>query len=114
MHNRIHPIFANQFLPSLVGLPPSKPTDAGPEDVFTALEIVLGNRQGEIVRMGVVKPSGVTDLDLGALESVSLAAPFGPPPPETLSPDGNPPVRLFALLRASLQAQEPAGRGSRG
>jgi hypothetical protein len=70
--------------------------------------------------MGVVKTSGATDFDLGVLESVSRAAPFGPPPPETVSPDGNvylhwqlrrdPQVRLLHLLRAPGQAQERSGR----
>jgi hypothetical protein len=39
--------------------------------------------------MGVTKTSGVTAFDIGALEAVSAAAPFGPAPPSIVSPDGN-------------------------
>jgi len=37
----------------------------------------------------VTRTSGVTAYDIGALESVQRASPFGPPPPEIVSPDGN-------------------------
>jgi hypothetical protein len=39
--------------------------------------------------MGVVRTSGVTAFDINALEAVSKAAPFGKPPAEIVSPDGN-------------------------
>jgi TonB family protein len=53
------------------------------------LEIILNQESGGIVRMGVFKSSGITVFDVAALESVKRAAPFGAPPPEIVSPDGN-------------------------
>jgi len=89
IHNRIHPIFADQFLDSLDSLPASHPMNANRERMFTSLELVLDRQEGRLVRMGVTKTSGVTAFDVGALESVNRAAPFGPPPEAILSPDGN-------------------------
>jgi len=89
IHNRIHPIFADQFLESLDSLPASHPMNANRERMFTSLELVLDRQEGRLVRMGVTKTSGVTAFDVGALESVNRAAPFGPPPEAILSPDGN-------------------------
>jgi hypothetical protein len=88
IHNRIHPIFADQFLDSLGALPASHPMNANRDRMFTSLELVLDRQEGRLVRMGVTKTSGVTAFDVGALESVSRAAPFGPPPEAILSPDG--------------------------
>jgi TonB family protein len=85
MHNRIHPIFANLFLDSLDALPPGHPLND--TKLFTRLEIVL-TKDGDIDRMGVVKSSGMTAFDIGALESVDRAKPFGPVPREILSGDG--------------------------
>jgi hypothetical protein len=89
IHNRIHPIFADQFLDSLDSLPAAHPMNQNRERMFTSLELVLDRQEGRIVRMGVTKTSGVTAFDVGALESVNRAAPFGPPPEAILSPDGN-------------------------
>jgi TonB family protein len=85
MHNRIHPIFAESFLPSLDGLGRDNPMN-NPR-VFTSLEIVL-SKNGHIVRMGVTKPSGFTAFDVAALDSVQRASPFGPAPSAIVSPDG--------------------------
>jgi hypothetical protein len=89
IHNRVYQIFANQFLESLRRLPASSPMNANRERMFTSLELVLDRQERRLVRMGVTKTSGITAFDVGVLESVSRAAPFGPPPTETLSPDGN-------------------------
>ncbi|MFC1641776.1 hypothetical protein ACFL5O_03675 [Myxococcota bacterium] len=86
VHNRIHPVFADTFLVSLDRLPRSHAMNR--MDISTALELVLDREEGRLVRMGVTKTSGVTAFDVGALESVSRAAPFGPPPSAILSPDG--------------------------
>ncbi len=85
MHNRIHPIFAESFLGSLDALPSSNPLND--RKLITALEIVV-TRDGHIVRMGVVKPSGVTAFDVAALDAVQRASPFGPAPTAIVSPDG--------------------------
>lgn len=87
IHNRIHPIFADSFLGSLDGLPSSHPL-ANPR-LVTHLEIVVGPKDGQIVKMGVVKASGVTAFDVAALDSVKRASPFGPAPSAIVSTDGN-------------------------
>src|SRR5678815_2676708 len=71
MHNRIHPIFADSFLSSLDGLPVSHPMND--QKMFTRLEIVLA-RDGHLVKMGIVKTSGVTAFDVAALDSVQRAS----------------------------------------
>jgi TonB family protein len=80
MHRRIHPFFADRFLAAFV--PEPRPP------VVVRLEIVLGS-DGAIRRMGVVRSSGLTAFDLGALEAVACAAPFAEPSPRLRSPDGN-------------------------
>jgi TonB family protein len=86
MHNRIHPIFAESFLESLDGLPPSHPMND--QHLITRLEIVL-TREGRLKRMGVVKTSGITAFDIAALDAVDRAQPFGPAPSAIISADGN-------------------------
>jgi TonB family protein len=85
MHNRIHPIFAESFLLSLDGLGKDNPMND--PKIYTRLEIIV-TRQGRIVKMGVVKTSGITAFDVAALDSVQRASPFGPPPAAIVSPDG--------------------------
>jgi TonB family protein len=85
MHNRIHPIFAESFLGSLAGLPSTNPMNS--PKIFTRLEIII-TPNGHIVKMGVVKTSGVTAFDIAALDSVQRASPFGPAPSAIISPDG--------------------------
>ena len=87
IHKRIHPIFADSFLSSLDRLQATHPMND--PRLSTELEIVLNQESGDLVRMGVTRSSGVTAFDIAALESVKRAAPFGPPPPEIVSPDGN-------------------------
>jgi hypothetical protein len=87
IHNRLHPIFADSFLASLDSLPAGHPMNR--PQISTNLEIVLDQAEGRIVRMGITKTSGVTAFDIAALESVNRAQPFGPPPREIVSPDGN-------------------------
>lgn len=87
IHNRIHPIFADSFLGSLDNLPRTHPMN-NPKMV-TRLEIVVSPKEGRIVKMGIVKTSGVTAFDVAALDSVHRAQPFGPAPGAIVSPDGN-------------------------
>ncbi|MEO7033002.1 MAG: TonB C-terminal domain-containing protein [Polyangiaceae bacterium] len=86
IHNRIHPLFADEFLSSLDSLPASHPMNN--QDLSTELEIILDQDSGNVVRMGVTKFSGVTAFDIAALDAVKRAAPFGTPPREIVSPDG--------------------------
>jgi hypothetical protein len=87
IHNRLHPIFAVNYLGFLNDMPGS----AGLNDrnMKTDLEIVLSQSNGSVVKMGVTRTSGVTAFDISALESVDRAAPFGRPPESIVSPDGN-------------------------
>lgn len=86
VHARIHPIFADQFLASLDGLPSSDPMNQ--PDLHVTLEIILESKEGRIQRMGATAVSGVTAFDVMALDSVYRAQPFGPPPQAIVSPDG--------------------------
>ncbi len=87
IHLRLHEVFAFGFLPSLSALPSDHPLNR--RDLKTHLEIVLSREDGRVVRMGVTRASGATAFDVGALESVQRASPYGAPPREIVSPDGN-------------------------
>ncbi len=87
IHLRVHPIFADQFLASLDAMPGDSPMNRA--EMHTNLEIVLNRADGSVVDLGVTKASGVTAFDIGALDSVFRAAPFGTPPSAIVSPDGN-------------------------
>lgn len=87
IHNRIHPIFADDFLGSLDRLPASDPMNR--RDLKTEVEIVVSRVDGSLVRRGLTKSSGILQFDVSALASVDRAAPFGPPPAAIVSPDGN-------------------------
>lgn len=87
IHNRIHPIFADEFLDSLDHLPASHPLND--QSLVTKLELVVDREEGRLLRRGVVHTSGVTAFDVSAISAVDRAAPFGPPPSEIVSPDGN-------------------------
>ncbi len=86
MHNRIHPIFADNFLGSLDTLPKSHPMND--PKVMTRLEIIV-TKDGHLVKMGIIRTSGITAFDIAALDSVNRAQPFGPAPGAIVSPDGN-------------------------
>jgi hypothetical protein len=87
MHARIHPLFAGTFLASLGALPASHPLRASP--LLTRIEIVLTKNAGRLVRMGIVRTSGITAFDIAALDAIDRAGPFGVAPDAMASPDGN-------------------------
>jgi TonB family protein len=87
IHNRLHPIFAESFLDSLDSLPSTHPLNN--LQMTTNVEIVLDREEGRIARIGITKTSGVTAFDIAALSAVDAAQPFGAPPREIVSPDGN-------------------------
>ena len=87
IHNRIPPLFADSFLGSLDNLPKSHPLNS--PRLITRIEIVVSPKEGRIVKLGVVKTSGITAFDIAALDSVHRAQPFGPAPGAIVSPDGN-------------------------
>jgi hypothetical protein len=85
IHNRLHPIFGDEFLGS--GLASSQGLDD--MSLVTHVELVLSKDEGKIVRMGVTKRSGSTVFDAVALEALDRASPFGKAPDIIASPDGN-------------------------
>ena len=85
MHNRIHPIFADEFLQSLSSLPPGHKLN---DNLVTFVEIVLGKDDGKIVRAGITKASGSTMFDLVAVNAARRAGPFGKAPDAIVSYDG--------------------------
>ncbi|HEU4536423.1 MAG TPA: TonB C-terminal domain-containing protein [Polyangiaceae bacterium] len=87
IHNRLHPLFADDYLATLDGLPNGHPLNR--PELHASLEVVVNKEDGSIVRMGVVRTSGVTAFDAAALESMQRASPFGKPPSAIVSPDGN-------------------------
>jgi hypothetical protein len=86
MAARIAPLFVDGFVSWIRSLPVGHPLRR--PHLSTRLEIVLEPSQGHIVRMGVVLASGVTAFDIGALDSVKRASPFGSTPESIVSPDG--------------------------
>lgn len=89
MHRRIHPVFAEE-LAAFEKFPRDHALDG---DLSTTLEIVIDKNTGKLVRMGVVKASGLTAFDVAALSAVSRAQPFGQTPDIIVSLDGNVYVR---------------------
>jgi hypothetical protein len=87
IHNRLHDIFAHGFLGHLDQLPADHPLNN--QEMSTFMEIALNHQDGQIVKLGITKSSGVTAFDVGALESVKKAAPYGVPPGSIVSSDGN-------------------------
>lgn len=87
IHNRIHPIFAEEHLAALDSLPKGHALNL--MTLVTHLEIVVSRDTGKVVRMGVTRSSGVTAFDIAALSSVDRAGPFGRAPDIIASPDGN-------------------------
>lgn len=85
VHNRLHPVFIG-FLEGLDKLPKDNPLND--QKLITGLELVLSPADGSVLKVGVVKPSGVTAFDAVALDSVQRAQPFGPAPRELASPNG--------------------------
>jgi TonB family protein len=85
LHKRLHPLFADQFLASLPALGGARPLNN--LELVARLEIAIDG-EGKLVRLGVVRSSGVVAFDVGALEAMEKAQPFGPPPDPIRSPDG--------------------------
>jgi hypothetical protein len=85
IHNRIHPIFADEFLGMAEHLPKSHALN---QDLVTHVEIIVSRDEGKVVRMGVTKNSGVTMFDAAALDSIDRASPFGKAPDAIVSSDG--------------------------
>ncbi|MCK5642330.1 MAG: hypothetical protein KAJ19_16100 [Gammaproteobacteria bacterium] len=85
MHRKIHPRWGDGFLVDLDRLPAAD----GFNDFkrWTKLEVVL-DRQGQVVKVGIVKPSGYLPFDVAALDVVFSGGPYGAPPQAIVSPNG--------------------------
>jgi len=57
-------------------------------DLVTGLEVRIDNN-GRLAKIGVVITSGLPAFDIAALDAVDRAQPFGSPPSEIISADGN-------------------------
>ncbi len=86
IHNRIHPIFADEFLLSLEGLPLGHPLRD--TTMVAHVEIVLSKEDGKVVRRGITRNSGSTVFDGAALDAVERAGPFGKAPDAIVSKNG--------------------------
>lgn len=86
IHNAIHPIFADEFLALLNGLPKGHELN---ESLVTHVEIILSKDEGKVLRRGVTKQSGSTVFDAAALDAIDRASPFGAAPDAIVSADGN-------------------------
>ncbi|MCC6643995.1 MAG: TonB C-terminal domain-containing protein [Polyangiaceae bacterium] len=86
VHNRLHPLFADEFLDSLDSLPTDHALNQ--PHLRTVLEVALDKDDGRIMKMGITRTSGVTAFDIAALDAMDRAGPFGKPPEAILSPDG--------------------------
>ncbi|HEY5955457.1 MAG TPA: hypothetical protein VIV60_02840, partial [Polyangiaceae bacterium] len=64
IHNRIHPIFAEDFLGSLGRLSASDPMNR--PDLKTEIEIVVSKLDGSLVRRGLTRSSGILQFDVSA------------------------------------------------
>jgi hypothetical protein len=85
-HERIHPAFTAALAEIASHLPEAK---VGSPDLVTTLEIVVDHETGRLVRLGVIRASGLTAFDVATLSAVSHAQPFGTAPQAIASPDGN-------------------------
>jgi TonB family protein len=85
MHSRIHPVFASS-LAAIEAAWAKNGLRADPRMV-TRVEIVL-TKKGDLVKMGIVKTSGLTAFDIEALAAIDHARPFGPAPAALQSADG--------------------------
>lgn len=75
-------------------------TIASNTDRITRVVIVLDN-SGTLVRVQIIGPSGVNDLDDAAVEAFRAAAPFPNPPKGIADPDGTIKIRWDFILEAN-------------
>jgi TonB family protein len=86
MHSRIHAVFTDDYLADLETRHPDPSLDQ--PTLRSAVEIVLDPTDGRVERLGIVSSSGSPEFDVGVLDSVERASPFGPASAEIVSSDG--------------------------
>jgi len=87
IHPPIHREFSDKRLAQLDSLAPNDPLNH--PKLVARLELVLDGASGALVKVAVVKSSGVTAFDALAVDAVTQAGPFGEAPAEIRSTDGN-------------------------
>jgi hypothetical protein len=80
-HGRVHPLFADEYLATLEGLPPT--ADVNRQQVVTVAEVTLGG-DGGLVDVTPLRRSGIEAFDEAVLSSVRRGAPYVAPPPSLL------------------------------
>jgi hypothetical protein len=83
VHRRLHPSFVDVFLTEFERGRQREPEYA------TTLAIALGEFDGRLVDLRIVRSSGLDTFDVGAMGALIRASPFGKPPPEIVAHDGN-------------------------
>lgn len=78
-------------------------TIASSTDRITRIVIILDNH-GTLVRVQIVGPSGVNDLDEAAVEAFRAAAPFPNPPKGIVDSDGTIKIRWDFILEANANS----------
>jgi TonB family protein len=84
IHTRLHPAFAEEL--AAFNLLPRSQALSG--DLITVLEAAVSPADGRLVRVGIVRGSGVTAFDTAALNAIDHAQPFGKAPDVIVSYDG--------------------------
>ena len=84
VHNRLHRVFADEYLASLDALPPTSPLNA---ELSVRVGLVIEPNAGELARMYVSRSSAEPEFDVAALAAFSRSFPM-PVPTELASADG--------------------------
>lgn len=86
VHERLHVSFADRFLATLAPRGPEAPVNG---DLSVRVELVLAGADGGILRVGMLRTSGVSEFDVGTLAAIQDAGPFGTAPTAIRSFDGS-------------------------
>jgi hypothetical protein len=74
IHERVHRLFADQYLVSLDSLPSASPLQD--QSLYAQLELHIVQRTGELATIGLRRSSGVPEFDVAALIAFSKAFPL--------------------------------------
>jgi hypothetical protein len=98
VHRRVHPIFVESFLVEFErGRARGSSIGSGEPEYATTLAIALGEYDGRLSDLRIVRSSGLETFDVGVMGALIRASPFGKPPPEIVGEDGS--VHLSWRLR---------------
>jgi TonB family protein len=86
MHRQIHKLWTLGVLADLDGKSSTDGRDADPK-LWTQIGIIIKG-DGSVDQVTIVRSSGVVPFDVAAVDSVTSAAPFPPPPEVIKSADG--------------------------